>query len=87
MRVLTTLIFLWVAGSALSQAVINNVLVATPDRKQVWILDDNLGRLIYTNWQMNPSYEGFNPTVTLVNTLDPYRKKVEKMIKKSKKSK
>jgi hypothetical protein len=87
MRILMTLLLLRTITPVFSQAVINNVLVTTPDRKQIWIIDDSNGRLIYQNWQINPVYEGFRPTVTLVADLAPYRKKVEKMMKKTKKSK
>jgi hypothetical protein len=75
------------ASPSFSQAIMNDMVVTTPDRKEIWIVNDRNGQMIYHNWKMNPTYNGFTPTVTLVDDLKPYRKKVKKMIKKSKKSK
>lgn len=88
MRLFTLLTFLSITGTSLSQEpIINEYVVATPDRKMVWIINNSTGRMIYGNWQRNPEYEGFRPIVALVDDLDPYRKKVKKMTKNSKKSK
>ena len=88
MRVLIILIFLRAAEFNFSQQpIINDLVVATPDRDFVWIINNSTGKLIYENWQRNPEYNGFKPSVSLVSDLGPYRKRVKKMTKNSKKSK
>ncbi len=66
------------------EAVVNEYVVSPPDRKIVWILNDEMGRLLYDSWKTNPYYNGFKPTVVLVSDLEPYRKKYLK--NKNKKS-
>lgn len=88
MRIFTLLTSLLLINSLLSQEpILNEYVVTTPDRKQIWIIDNPTGQLIYSNWQKNPDYNGFTPIVSLVSDLEPYRKKVKKEMKNSKKSK
>ena len=88
MKFFTLSTFVLLITSLLSQEpILNDYVVATPDRKQIWIIDNSTGQLIYSNWQRNPEYNGFIPVVSLVSDLEPYRKKVKKKVKNSKKSK
>jgi hypothetical protein len=88
MRIFTLLTSLLLINSFLSQEpILNEYVVATSDRKFIWIIDNPTGQLIYNNWQINPEYNGFIPVVSLVSDLEPYRKKVKKKVKNSKKSK
>jgi hypothetical protein len=88
MKLLTLLTFFTSMGMALSQEpIINDYVVATPDRSKVWIINNPTGQLIYDNWQQNPEYNGIKPVVALVEDLEPYRRRVKKMTKNSKKSK
>ena len=66
------------------EEVSNEYVVSTPDRKKIYVLNNETGRLIYESWSMDPIYNGFKPEVILVNNLEPYRKKYIK--NKNKKS-
>jgi hypothetical protein len=70
---------LLIGAPAFSQTVISNdYVVATADRKKIFISNDSIGQLIYQSWLDDPIYDGFKPTVVLVNDLEKYRKRVSK---------
>ncbi|CAB4175590.1 hypothetical protein UFOVP972_266 [uncultured Caudovirales phage] len=80
MKTITLILFL-TAGVNLSfsqKPISNEYVVTTADRSTVYILDDPMGRLIYTSWQTDPLYNGFKPNVVLVDNLKKYRRKVNK---------
>ena len=87
MKSLSLSVFLLLTTWSFSQdeAIINDYVVSPPNRSVVYIIDNPIGRMIYGNWETNPEYNGFNPKVMLVPDLEPYKKKINKKVKKSKK--
>lgn len=79
MKKLLVIPFLLIGVNSFSQTIISNdYVVATADRKKVFIVNDSIGQLIYQSWIEDPVYDGFKPTVVLVDNLEKYRKKVSK---------
>jgi hypothetical protein len=80
MKTITLILFLTacVNLSFSQEPISNEYVVATANRSTVYILDDPMGRLIYTSWQIDPLYNGFKPKVVLVDNLKKYRKRVNK---------
>jgi hypothetical protein len=75
--------FLLIATSSFSQAIISNeYVVATADRKKIYIINDETGQLIYHSWILDPMCDGFKPQVVLVNDLERYRKRLSRKNKK-----
>ena len=71
--------FLLIGAPAFSQTVISNdYVVASADRKKIYIINDFTGQLIYQSWLNDPIYDGFKPTVFLVDNLEKYKKKLSK---------
>jgi hypothetical protein len=64
--------------SFLQEPISNEYVVATADRSTIYIINDQMGRLIYTTWQNDPIYNGTAPKVILVNDLRKYRRRVTK---------
>lgn len=86
MKRLFLILVLFLTNSAFSQdAVLNDYVVSPPGRDVVYIIDNSIGRMIYDSWETDPEFNGIKPKVVLVTDLTPYRKKVEKQVKKSKK--
>lgn len=76
-----TLILLLSASINLSfsqEPVSNEYVVATSDRSTVYIINNPIGKLIYDSWIVDPTYDGFEPTVILVDDLRKYRIRVNK---------
>ena len=67
--------FLLISSFSFSQ-VNNQYVVTSRDSMQVYILNDDFGKLIYASWQANPYYNNKKPNVYLVNNLNAYRKRV-----------
>jgi hypothetical protein len=87
MKTLLIVLFLMVYEISFEQeAIVNDYVVSPPDRKIVWILNNDTGRTIYDSWKTDPYHNGFKPDVVLVPDLEPYRKKYLKIKNKNKKS-
>jgi hypothetical protein len=54
-------------------AVSNDLVVTTPTRDTMYIINNPNGKLIYSSWLIEPEAEGYRPTVFLVPSLEPYR--------------
>jgi|694.fasta_scaffold20870_10 hypothetical protein len=80
MKTITLILFLTacVNLSFSQEPISNEYVVTTADRSTVYIINDPMGRLIYTSWQNDPIYNGTRPTVILVDNLKKYRRKVNK---------
>lgn len=55
------------------EAVSNDLVVTTPDRDTMYILNNPSGRLLYRGWLNEPTAEGYTPKIFLVEALEPYR--------------
>ena len=79
MKKLLLLPFLLIGAPVFSQTIVSNeYVVATANRKKIFISNDSIGQLIYQSWLDDPIYDGFKPTVVLVDDLEKYRKKLSK---------
>lgn len=80
MKTITLILFLTacVNLSFSQEPISNEYVVATADRSTIYIINDQMGRLIYTTWQNDPIYNGTTPKVILVNDLRKYRRRVTK---------
>ena len=78
------LIFLAIPFIGFSQtAVVNNLVVTTPSRDVIWIIDNPSGRMIYEAWtceKCDKTYNGITPKIYLVP-----ENRFHKLYKKNKK--
>lgn len=63
------------------EPVSNDYVVSPEDRSIVYIINDQMGKLIYNSWKNDPVYNGFRPIVILVDDLEKYRSQIIKKTK------
>jgi hypothetical protein len=74
MKKLFLTLFLGISIISTAQtAVSNDLVVTTPERDTVYIINNSQGRTIYNEWLRDPEYDGYKPVVFLVPSLEPYR--------------
>lgn len=59
--------------STAQMAISNELVVTTPTRDTLYVIDNPQGQIIYTEWLRDPEYDGYSPKVFLVPSLEPYR--------------
>lgn len=74
MKKLIFTLLLFVSTLSIAQmAISNELVVTTPERDTVYIINNSQGQIIYSEWICDPEHEGYTPAVFLVPSLEPYR--------------
>ena len=72
-KLIFTLSLLVSTISIAQTAISNDLVVTTPERDTVYVINTSQGRTIYSEWLRDPEYDGYTPKVFLVPSLEPYR--------------
>jgi hypothetical protein len=59
--------------STAQMAISNELVVTTPARDTLYVINNPQGQIIYAEWLRDPEYDGYSPKVFLVPSLEPYR--------------
>jgi len=80
MKKLLLLLFLNASLSYSQTDFVNNqIVVSNLSMDTVYILDDEMGRMIYSTWEYNPYHNGKKVAIFLVKDLAPYREMYERL--------
>jgi len=77
------LIFLALPFTGFSQAVVNDLVVTTPERDIIWIIKNPSGELIYHSWTCDDCDKTYNGITPKVRRVSQYRfRRLQKKHKK-----